>query len=99
MIRTGTLSEYKKQWGYLKKYGIDEEYFEALYQAFRGRCGICGYPLKREVRGKGTEGRACIDHDHKTGNIRGILCHRCNSGLGLFRDSVELLQKAKEYLQ
>lgn len=81
-----------------KKYGIGEGDFEAVYQAFKGRCGICGTPLLRETKGKSTKNRACLDHDHKTGNIRGILCHNCNSGLGLFKDDVKLLEKAKEYL-
>lgn len=39
-----------------------------------------------------------IDHDHVTGNIRGLLCNGCNKGLGLFKDDVNILQKAKEYL-
>lgn len=43
--------------------------------------------------------RLCIDHDHATGEIRGILCSKCNSGLGMFRDSVCLLEKAASYLK
>lgn len=42
--------------------------------------------------------RLCIDHDHSTGEIRGILCSKCNSGLGLFKDNKILLQNAINYL-
>lgn len=40
-----------------------------------------------------------IDHDHMTGKVRALLCGDCNAGLGLFRDNVELLNLAKEYLE
>lgn len=50
-------------------------------------CMICG----------STE-RLCIDHCHKTSKVRGILCSRCNSGLGMFRDNIEYLAEAIKYL-
>lgn len=52
-------------------------------------CLICG------VR----EGRLCIDHCHKTGRIRGCLCHSCNCVLGHAKDSIEMLKKAIQYLE
>jgi len=52
-----------------------------------GTCEICG-----------TETVVTVDHDHRTGDIRGKLCRRCNSGLGFFRDSPERLRRAIEYL-
>ncbi|MBE3042995.1 endonuclease VII domain-containing protein [Candidatus Bathyarchaeota archaeon] len=54
-------------------------------------CVICG----------GTNGkkRLAVDHDHRTGVIRGLLCNRCNQALGLMRDSYELLTNAIKYLQ
>jgi len=55
-----------------------------------GRCAICGDPPgKRGLH---------LDHDHLTGIVRGLLCHRCNFGIGLFRDSEELLMRAITYL-
>jgi hypothetical protein len=54
----------------------------------RNNCAICGIQLKR----------ACLDHDHKSGKIRGVLCFKCNSGLGHFEDSSTILLKALQYL-
>jgi hypothetical protein len=41
----------------------------------------------------------CVDHDHETKDVRGILCRRCNLALGQFRDNVELLENAVKYLK
>lgn len=57
-----------------------------------GVCGICG-----EENGSGH--RLAADHDHKTGLIRGLLCHRCNTAIGLFRDDPALLRAAIRYLR
>lgn len=54
-------------------------------------CEICGMELKDDYSKK-------IDHDHETGQVRGVLCTRCNTGLGKFLDSPELLDKASSYL-
>ena len=43
--------------------------------------------------------KPAIDHDHRTGKIRQLLCHYCNCGLGSFEDNVERLNKAVEYLK
>lgn len=64
------------------------------------RCDICEDKIVA-LKEEGDDHRdvACVDHDHKTGIIRGILCHSCNTALGLFKDSVILLMKACEYLE
>jgi hypothetical protein len=54
-------------------------------------CGICGAVLEGAERN--------IDHDHKTGQIRGVLCHHCNIGLGSFKDDPLLLDKAISYIR
>jgi hypothetical protein len=55
-------------------------------------CQICG-------RGLQSVAVACVDHNHESGNIRGVLCHNCNLGLGNFRDSVRALHAAARYLE
>lgn len=70
-------------------YGLDQAGFDALMEAQGGVCAICGrqgHPLH-------------VDHDHETGDVRGLLCGRCNSALGLLGDSIEQAQKAVDYLR
>jgi hypothetical protein len=58
-----------------------------------GTCKIC------KTNTSGTKrGNFAVDHCHKTGKIRGLLCSNCNVGLGYFDDSVELMEEAKQYL-
>ena len=81
----GLTSKYSKV---LKKYGLSrEEYDKLLAQT---HCTICNADL--------TERKPALDHCHRTGRLRGILCGQCNRGLGLFYDNPETLKKAAEYL-
>ena len=74
------------------KYGLSlDQYNQMLTE--QGGCAICG---TTEPGGK--YGRFHVDHDHKTGEVRGLLCNGCNVGLGHFRDHPERLNKAAEYL-
>lgn len=68
----------------------DEEYEAMLIHQTNG-CAICHRPPKTR--------RLNIDHDHKTGKIRGLLCHRCNRGLVWFGDKPYLLRAAVWYLE
>jgi hypothetical protein len=72
-------------------YGISESQAVELLQGQSGRCAIC----ERE----GTLGSLCIDHDHETGIIRGILCKSCNRALGQFGDNLERVRRAVCYLE
>lgn len=72
-------------------YGMTLAEWESLHQKQAGRCAICLEVLKP---GNAT----AVDHDHKTGQVRGLLCSLCNKGLGQFRDSPELLLMAVNYL-
>jgi epoxyqueuosine reductase QueG len=75
-----------------RMFGISiEEYDEKLANQ-GGGCQICGLAC---VSGK----RLAVDHDHKTGKIRDLLCNNCNGGLGKFQDNPELLIKAADYLR
>jgi hypothetical protein len=81
----------------MRKFGEDRELYDRLLKEQEGKCAICGCEPKRI--GRRRKLMLCIDHDHKTGRVRSLLCHACNSALGLFRDSSELLRKAADYLE
>lgn len=88
------IATYKRYHSMLKKYNVDESGFNALWSAFKGKCGICNKNLKMpELRRGQCPESACLDHDHITGNIRGLLCNSCNKGIGLLKDSTEILLK------
>lgn len=75
-----------------KKYGITPEAYNELFNKQEGFCAICG------VHQSELPYTLCIDHDHITGLVRGLLCHKCNTGIGRFEDKAELLEKAINYL-
>ena len=72
-------------------YGVSAEEFSRMLADQNGCCAICGEP---PATGK----VLCLDHDHATGLPRGLLCNRCNSGLGNFLDRQDFLEKAIAYL-
>jgi len=79
------------------KYGMDADRYDEMLAAQSGRCAICAEP--ESVLGADGEPRPlCVDHSHKTGAVRGLLCARCNSALGLFGDSIDILIEAMDYL-
>lgn len=80
----------------LKKYGLTIEEFNSLFDRVGRRCEICSDPLQV---GEYKKDVACIDHEHSTGRVRGILCLGCNAAIGKFKDSPNLLRKAAEYLE
>jgi len=81
---------YSKQVAMAGKYGMTESQWQRIYDQQDGRCAICRKYLD--------DCTACVDHDHETGDIRGILCTQCNSGLGMFKDNVVFLELAAKYL-
>jgi len=78
-----------------KVYNLTEEDVRNLMDLFRGACHICGDSLVVPDSNKSYH----IDHNHETGEIRGLLCHLCNVGLGHFKDSPDLLDRAAKYLR
>lgn len=76
-------------------YGITHADYERMLEEQGGGCAICGSPTPRR---KG-RGHLSVDHCHKTGVVRGVLCDPCNNGLGRFQDDPNLLRKAIEYLE
>jgi hypothetical protein len=72
-----------------KLYGLSLEDFENILELQDGVCRICKRPDRR----------LCVDHDHTTGKVRGILCATCNKGLGLFQDNENLMKEAAKYIE
>ena len=66
------------------RYGITPEQYEELYQKAGGCCEICRVAVLRQVEEGGRARKACVDHDHKDGKVRGILCHSCNRQLTFY---------------
>ncbi len=88
-----------KQWhfkngrgrGLRLKYGVTEQQFDQASAAVGGVCEICGKPCS-------VHKNLSVDHDHDTGFVRGLLCMKCNAGIGKFGDSIELLRAAVDYM-
>ena len=75
-------------------YGITIDQYNEMFSKQNGCCGICGKHQSNEEMGR----RLAVDHCHTTKKVRGLLCRKCNTALGLFRDNPELIQKALSYL-
>jgi hypothetical protein len=80
----------------LRIYGLTVADYAQLCERQNNKCAICTCTETKIVNGQ--EQRLSVDHDHDTGAVRGLLCSKCNSGLGLFRDDVALLNAAAVYL-
>jgi len=84
-----------RNYQYMKKYGISLGEYNDLLEKQGGKCAICG--ITREECN--TKRALPVDHDHETGEVRGILCDSCNRGIGLLKENPELLRKAAAYLE
>lgn len=82
-----------------RKYGISLDDYIAMLERQGGVCAICRMPeTSRHRRGTGDVRRLSVDHCHETGVVRGLLCWRCNAGIGKFEDDPALLALALAYL-
>jgi Recombination endonuclease VII len=78
-----------------RRYGLSLQDYDDLLARQNGGCGICRRKPKKKGKRKR---RLCVDHDHRTRKIRGLLCINCNTGLGCFGDSPKFLRMAADYL-
>ena len=84
----------------LRRYGLDQDGYEALLAAQCHVCALCDEPFA-------DDNVACVDHDHSCcpgapscGRcVRGLICHRCNKAIGLLEDDLDLFERAVEYLK
>ena len=74
-----------------KSYGITYEDWQLIWESQDGKCAICGKSFIKPSD-------AYVDHDHKTNKIRGLLCNRCNLGIGYFNDDIEVFMNVIKYL-
>jgi hypothetical protein len=88
-----------------RRYGIDIERLERMLRAQGGACAICRRPWERCPRPKATHldqglflHYLFVDHDHRTGEVRGLLCNACNTAIGLFEERAERFVAAVEYI-
>lgn len=75
-----------------------EDYFSMVGEQ-DNKCAICFKKETRASRTKGFISRLCIDHNHETGMVRGLLCHACNQVIGHSGDNIEILESAIKYLK
>ena len=76
-----------------RRYGIGNDEYQAIFEAQRGLCAICG------VHQNEISQALSVDHCHESGKVRGLLCGKCNVGLGQFNDDIEGLEAAITYLK
>jgi len=88
--KESTRNFFAKNPGYQRKraYGMDNAEFERLLASQNGGCAICETPIDKPH----------VDHDHKSGRVRALLCKHCNLGLGHFFDDPKMLNRASQYL-
>lgn len=75
-----------------RKYGITLDDYYDIIESQDNQCAICGTSISD------LDHTAHLDHCHDTGKVRGVLCRRCNTGIGMLNDDADLLTKAAEYL-
>lgn len=91
-------SAYRQRWKRIfRDYGITKEEYYALLEWQNGVCGICKKPETKVSRSRGLNMLA-VDHCHRTGRVRGLLCARCNGVLGWVSDDTSLLRRMSEYI-
>ena len=97
--------EYRKREGVQKtlwernlrnNYQLAPEAFNALWEQQGGKCGVCSTPMAPRGR---TSDSVCVDHNHLTGEVRGLLCRGCNHGIGQLKDCPDVLEAAAKYLR
>lgn len=76
----------------LKKYGLTQAAFDAILESQGGGCAVCAIPA---AKGR----RLCVDHNHMTGKVRGIICNNCNAALAQSGDNPERLLALANYLR
>jgi hypothetical protein len=91
------MAAYIREWNFKKRYSITGEQYDALLASQGGVCASCKKP-ESHTYPSGKVKALAVDHDHETGEIRGLLCFNCNQGIGRFRNDPAVLRAAADYL-
>jgi len=92
--RNYTSDKSKKRDSNLKRsYGISLRDYDSMFERQNGRCAICG------VHADSLSVSLCVDHNHKTGKVRELLCRKCNFALGYMNDDISIFKSALLYLE
>ena len=83
---------YWRKYHFNKKYNVSYKDWVRMWTGQDGKCAICGESFANQSY-------ACVDHDHETGEIRGLLCRKCNMVIGHFNDNPKLIMEAIKYLK
>lgn len=88
--------KYRKDYSHhrnLKKYGLSISDYDAIFHSQNGNCAICGANQSQFIK------KLYVDHNHKTGKVRGILCVNCNMLIGHAMEDISILEKSISYLK
>lgn len=96
---TGRYVEYRRNHRLKARYKITIQQYEVLLKSQNNCCAICKVHIDEHKKRKGEKNNFAVDHCHETNKIRGLLCYKCNMGLGYFNDSIEKLETALNYLR
>ena len=80
----------------LRRYKLTPEAYARMLEAQGGVCAVCHRP-ETQLRVNGDVKRLAVDHDHETGKVRGLLCHKCNRALGLLCDNPKIINSLSAY--
>ena len=82
----------------MKTYGLSNDDYVSMFESQIGLCAICNEP-QQGITKDGETRFLCVDHCHTTGKVRELLCVKCNTGIGQFKDNPEILKQAIKYLK
>lgn len=82
-----------------KNFGISPDIYQSKLDSQGGVCAICGKEETVHAKNGIDMKRLSVDHDHKTGELRGLLCSNCNAAIGYLKDDISLIEKAAGYLK
>lgn len=83
----------QRRYDWKRRYGITPEDYERMAKEQNNCCAICSQPVENLTK----RDKLCIDHDHKTGKVRGLLCGGCNAHLAVL-ENIDFIIKAQSYL-